>query len=33
MTVYLGTASQVDERGHPWLDPRQVAQFTLNGLR
>jgi AcrR family transcriptional regulator len=33
MTVYLGTASQVDEQGRPWLDPRQVAQFTLNGLR
>ena len=33
MTVYLGTASQVDERGRPWLDPRQVVQFTLNGLR
>jgi AcrR family transcriptional regulator len=33
MTVYLGTASQVDERGRPWLDPRQVAQFTLKGLR
>jgi AcrR family transcriptional regulator len=33
MTVYLGTASQVNEQGRPWLDPDQVAQFTLNGLR
>ena len=33
MTIYLGTASQVDEQGRPWLDPDQVARFTLNGLR
>ena len=33
MTIYLGTASQVDKLGRPWLDPGQVAQFTLNGLR
>jgi len=33
MTIYLGTASQVDEQGRPWLNPSQVAQFTLNGLR
>jgi AcrR family transcriptional regulator len=33
MTIYLGTASQVDEQGHPWLDPNRVAQFALNGLR
>jgi len=33
MTIYLGTASQVDEQGRPWLDSSQVAQFTLNGLR
>jgi AcrR family transcriptional regulator len=33
MTIYLGTASQVDEHGHPWLDPNRVAQFALNGLR
>ena len=33
MTVYLGTASQVDKQGHPWLDSGQVAQFALNGLR
>ena len=24
MTIYLGTASQVDEQGHPWLDPNRV---------
>ena len=33
MTIYMGTASQVDKLGRPWLDPGQVAQFTLNGLR
>jgi AcrR family transcriptional regulator len=33
MTIYLGTASQVNKQGRPWLDPGQVAQFTLNGLR
>lgn len=33
MTVYLGTASQVDQQGHPWLDPKRVAHFALNGLR
>ncbi len=33
MTIYLGTASQVSEQGRPWLDPNQVARFTLNGLR
>jgi AcrR family transcriptional regulator len=33
MTIYLGTASQVDKQGRPWLDPAQVAQFTLNGLQ
>jgi len=32
MTIYLGTASQVNEQGRPWLDPGQVARFTLNGL-
>jgi len=32
MTIYLGTASQVNEQGRPWLDPSQVAQFMLNGL-
>ena len=33
MTIYLGTASQVDEQGRPWLDPNQVAEFTLRALR
>jgi hypothetical protein len=33
MTIYLGTASQVDEQGVFWLDSGQVAQFVLNGLR
>jgi AcrR family transcriptional regulator len=33
MTIYLGTASQVSEEGRIWLDPMQVADFTLNALR
>ncbi len=33
MTIYLGTAAQVDEQGRPWLDPGQVAQFVLRALR
>ncbi len=33
MTIYLGTASQLDEQGRPYLEPDQVAQFSLNGLR
>ncbi len=33
MTIYLGTASQVNEEGRPWLGPRLVAEFALNGLR
>jgi AcrR family transcriptional regulator len=33
MTIYLGTASQVDENGQPWLDPGQVADFALSALR
>lgn len=32
MTIYLGTGSQVDEAGRTWLDPRQVAAFTLSAL-
>jgi AcrR family transcriptional regulator len=32
MTVYLGTASQVNEEGRPFLDPRQVAGLILRGL-
>lgn len=33
MTIYLGTASQHDAEGHPWLDPAQVAGLVLDGLR
>jgi AcrR family transcriptional regulator len=33
MTLYLGTCSQVDARGKPLLDPRQVAEFAYNALR
>jgi AcrR family transcriptional regulator len=33
MTIYLGTGSQVDERGRIWLDPRQIADFALHALR
>jgi len=32
MTIYLGTASQLDALGHPRLDPLQVAALALNGL-
>jgi AcrR family transcriptional regulator len=32
MTIYLGTASQLDPQGRPWLDPDQVAALVLNGL-
>ena len=32
MTIYLGTASQLDPQGRPWLDPGQVAALVLNGL-
>jgi AcrR family transcriptional regulator len=33
MTIYLGTASQVDEQGRPWLDSSVVAGFVLRALR
>jgi AcrR family transcriptional regulator len=33
MTIYLGTGSSVDEDGRAWLDPRQVADFSLHALR
>ena len=33
MTIYLGTASQVDEQGRPWLNPENVADFVLHALR
>jgi AcrR family transcriptional regulator len=32
MTIYLGTGSQVDDDGRPWLDPSLVADFALNAL-
>ncbi len=32
MTVYLGTSSQVDESGRPYMDPAQVADFAVQGL-
>jgi len=33
MTLYLGTCSQVDERGKPMLDPEVVADFAWNALK
>ena len=33
MTIYLGTASQVNEEGKTWLEADQVASFCLNALR
>jgi len=33
MTIYLGTASQVDDQGRTYLDPRQVASFALHALQ
>jgi AcrR family transcriptional regulator len=32
MTLYLGTCSQVDTEGRPWLSPARVAEFALAGL-
>jgi AcrR family transcriptional regulator len=32
MTIYLGTASQIDALGSTWLSPKQVSQLVLNGL-
>jgi len=32
MTIYLGTAAQVDENGKPYLDPAQVADFAARAL-
>jgi AcrR family transcriptional regulator len=32
MTIYLGTASQLNPQGQPWLDPLQVAALALYGL-
>jgi AcrR family transcriptional regulator len=33
LTIYLGTASQLNPQGIPWLDPAQVAALALNGLQ
>ena len=32
MTIYLGTASNLDPQGRPWLAAAQVVDLTLNGL-
>lgn len=32
MTIYLGTASQLNAQGAPWMDPAQVASLVLHGL-
>jgi AcrR family transcriptional regulator len=32
MTVYLGTASQHNLQGKPWLEAKQVADLVLHGL-
>lgn len=32
MNIYLGTASQVNEAGVPWLDPAQIADFVRRAL-
>ncbi len=33
MTIYLGSCSQLDSNGKIWLDPRQVVDLILDGLR
>ncbi len=33
MLIYLGTGSQVSSEGEHWLQPEQVADFTLHALR
>ncbi len=33
MTIYLGSCSQLDSNGRIWLDPHQVVDFVLDGLR
>ena len=33
MTFYLGTGSAVDTQGRFWLDPTEIADFVINGLR
>ena len=32
MTIYLGTGSQVNDQGNPWLDPMTVADFVRHAL-
>lgn len=32
MTIYLGTATHLDEQGSPRLDPSQVAELVLFGI-
>jgi hypothetical protein len=32
MTIYLGVASRLNERGEPWFSPAQVTDLLLNGL-
>lgn len=32
MTIYLGTSSQVDPAGRPWLPPKAVADFVGHAL-
>jgi len=32
MTIYMGTTSQHDAQGHPWLNPLQVVGLVLDGL-
>jgi hypothetical protein len=33
MTIYLGVASRINERGEPWFSPTQVADLLLDGLQ
>lgn len=33
MSTYLGTCSQVDEQGRPFIDPNDVADFMLHALQ
>jgi AcrR family transcriptional regulator len=33
MTIYLGTCSQVNEEGLPWLKPAAVSDFALHALK
>ena len=33
MNIYLGTGSQVNQRGEQWFPPSQVSEFCLQALR